>query len=196
MKRLLLATVAVLGLAGTGHAFTNQAVTPINQHTHLECVPAYERPRDHDRNPVYKIMVDLQLNGQQVSEIDARHVLVDGTVVDRNDQYANASVWQNPGYNEWYWSGTLMRNPHLTMNGRLYRDARGQWVYEETLFDRGRQNFYMASVCHVEPADPLKPQATASNPTLAPNAEVEPPPPQTMEDAPDWLKKKTNRKHR
>jgi hypothetical protein len=49
-------------------------------------------------------------------------------------------------------AGTLMRNQRLTMNGRLYRDPRGQWVYEETLFDRGRQNFYMASACHVDNA--------------------------------------------
>jgi hypothetical protein len=152
MKRLLLASAAVLGLAGPSHAFTNQAATPINQYTHLECVPTYEQPRDHDRNPAYKISVDLQLNGQQVTEIDAQHVLVDGTAIDRNDQYGKASVWQKPGYNEWNWSGTLMRNPRLTMNGRLYRDPRGQWVYEETLFDRGRQNFYMASACHVDNA--------------------------------------------
>jgi hypothetical protein len=190
MKRLLLAPVAVLGLVGTGHAFTNEAATPINQYTHLECVPAYERPRDHDRNPTYKIMIDLQLNGQQVTEIDAQHVLVDGTVVDRNDQYGDASVWQKPGYNEWYWSGTLMRNPRLTMNGRLYRDPRGQWVYEETLFDRGRKNFYIASTCHVDNVGPPKPRATAPNPTSAPNwsAQVAPPPPATMEDAPHWLK--------
>jgi hypothetical protein len=76
MKRLLLASAAVLGLAGPSHAFTNQAATPINQYTHLECVPTYEQPRDHDRNPAYKISVDLQLNGQQVTEIDAQHVLV------------------------------------------------------------------------------------------------------------------------
>jgi hypothetical protein len=190
MKRLLLATVVVLGLVGVGHAFTNQAAVPINQYTHLECVPAYERPRDHDRNPTYKIMIDLQLNGQQVTEIDAKHVLVDGTVVDRNDQYGNANVWQKPHYNEWYWSGTLMRNPRLTMNGRLYRDARGQWVYEETLFDRRRQNFYMASVCHVDDASPPKQQATAPNPTSVPtwSARVAPTPPATMEDAPNWLK--------
>jgi hypothetical protein len=143
-------------------------------------VPAYEQPRDHDRNPTYKITIDLQLNGQQVTEIDAHHVLVDGTVVDRNDQYGNAKVWQKPGYNEWYWSGTLMRNPRLTMNGRLYRDPRGQWLYEEMLFDRGRQNFYMASVCHVDDAGPPKQQATAPNPTSVPtwSARVAPPSPQ------------------
>jgi hypothetical protein len=43
-----------------------------------------------------------------------------------------------------------MRNPRLTMNGRLYRDPRGQWVYEETLFDRGRRDFFMAAACHIE----------------------------------------------
>jgi hypothetical protein len=43
-----------------------------------------------------------------------------------------------------------MRNPRLTMNGRLYRDVRGQWSYEETLFDRGRQDFYMRSLCHID----------------------------------------------
>ena len=52
--------------------------------------------------------------------------------------------------------------------------------------------------CKKQEDQPPKPQATAPNPTLPPtwSAGVAPPPPPTMEDAPDWLKEKTYRKHR
>ena len=80
---------SVFGLAGTANAFTNAAPLPIDKFTHLECVPSYEQPRTRDRNPVYKIVVNLQLNevGNDVTELTAAHVLADGTMHNRNDQY-------------------------------------------------------------------------------------------------------------
>jgi hypothetical protein len=149
MKKILLATVTVLGFSGTGHAFNNPALTPIEPYTQLECVPTLLQPDDHSRNPVYKTMVDLQRDSDQVQEFNVRHVLVDGTVVDRTNQYGNATVWQKKGYNEWYWHGTLNRNPKLNMTGRLYREARGQWVYEELLRNGTRSDFFMAAKCHL-----------------------------------------------
>jgi hypothetical protein len=153
MKKMLFATVALLGLAGTANAFTKAAPPlPVDNLTHLECVPNYEQPRIPDRNPVYKIEVTLQLNevGKDVTELTAAHVLTDGTVHNRNDQYDHANVWQKQGFNEWYWKGTYNRDPNQKMGGRLYRSTEGQWVYEEMLFKSEQQVYFMSSRCHID----------------------------------------------
>jgi hypothetical protein len=154
-KTMLLATVAVLSLAGTANAFTKLAPPQLDNFTHLECVPSYEEPRTPDRNPVYKIVVNLQLNeaSNDVTELSATHVLTDGTAHDRNDQYGHANVWQKKGYTDWYWSGTYNHNPNQKMGGRLYRTTQGQWVYEEMLFKNEQQVYFMSSRCHTEDAD-------------------------------------------
>ena len=155
MKKMLFATVAVLGLAGTANAFTKDAPLPLDNFTHLECVPSHEQPRTPDRNPVYKIAVNLQLNedGNDVTDLTAAHVLADGTVHDRNDQYDHANVWQKKGHTEWYWNGTYNRDPNQKMGGRLYRTTQGQWVYEEMLFKNEQQVYFMSSRCHIEDAN-------------------------------------------
>jgi hypothetical protein len=40
MKKMLFATVTVLGLAGTANAFTKAVPLPLDNFTHLECVPS------------------------------------------------------------------------------------------------------------------------------------------------------------
>jgi hypothetical protein len=152
MKKMLFATVAAVGLAGTANAFTKAAPLPVDNFTHLECVPTYEQPRTSDRNPVYKIVVNLQLNedGNDVTELTAEHVLADGTAHDRNDQYDHADVWKKKGYNEWYWNGIYYRDRNQKMGGRLYRTTQGQWVYEEMLFKNGQQVYFMSSRCHID----------------------------------------------
>jgi hypothetical protein len=150
MKRVVLAAVAILGLIPPGYAgFTNQVPREIGEYTNLECVPVVLQPPDHDRNPIYKISVNLQLDNGRTKEINVQHTASDGTTYDRSHQYSNASIWQNPGYNESYWEGTRMRGRY-TMTGRIYRAERGQWFYEETLFERGQQKFFMRSRCHIE----------------------------------------------
>ena len=155
MKKMLFATVAVLGLTGTANAFTKAAPLPLDNFTHLECVPSYEQPRTPDRNPVYKIVVNLQLNedGNDVTELSATHVLADGTERNRNDQYAHANVWQKTGHTEWYWKGTYNRDPNQKMGGRLYRTTEGRWVYEEMLFKYEQQVYFMSSRCHIDAVD-------------------------------------------
>jgi hypothetical protein len=149
MRKSLIAlalTVALPQMAQAG--FTNAAATPINDYTHLECVPTTISPPDHDRNPTYKIVVDLQLNNSGVKEIDVVHVARDGTEYDRSQQYSNARVWQKSGYSEWYWEGT--RKGRYDMTGRLYRNSTQGWIYEESLLDNGRQNFWMQARCHID----------------------------------------------
>jgi hypothetical protein len=152
IKLPAITTVAMLCFTATGHAFTKPAATPIEQYTNLECVPTLVQPYTADRNPIYKIMVNLTLNekANDVAALNATHVAADGTNYDRNGQYSDANVWQKQGFNEWYWSGTRNRNPSLKMGGRLYRTGDGKWVYEETLLKYGQQIYFMASRCHVE----------------------------------------------
>jgi hypothetical protein len=152
MKKMLVGAVVVLGLAGTANAFTKAAPLPLANFTHLECVPNYEQPRSSDRNPVYKIAVNLQLNedGNDVTELSATHVLADGTARDRNEQYGHANVWQKKGYTEWYWRGTYNSDPNQKMGGRLYRTTQGQWAYEEMLLKNENQVYFMSSRCHIE----------------------------------------------
>jgi hypothetical protein len=154
-KLTAITTVAMLSFTATGHAFTKPAAVPLNQYTVLECVPTVEQPHTADRNPVYKIVVNLTLNenGNDVAALDATHVAADGTNYDRNDQYSHANVWQKKGFNEWYWNGTHNRNPNQKMGGRLYRTTQGKWVYEEMLFKNTQQVYFMSSRCHTEDAD-------------------------------------------
>jgi hypothetical protein len=72
----------------------------------------------------------------------------------RSEQYSDGGVSQKRGYNEWYWNGTRLRNPNQTMTGRVYRDSRGEWFYEETRYDRGRVWFHMSATCHDSGVEP------------------------------------------
>src|SRR6516225_1676821 len=126
---------------GLPHHFENEKLPSIEQYTSLECVPVTLKPKDNDPDPVYKIMVSLTLRSYNDPEtLNVIHVRTSGEQVDRTQQYGDAKLWQKQGFNEWHWTGTLKRNPRLTMNGSLYRTADGKWFYEETLFDRRRQD--------------------------------------------------------
>ncbi len=81
IKLAAIATVAMLCFIATGHAFTKPARMPIEENTNLECVLTLEQPHTADRNPIYKIMVNLTLNenGNDVVALNATHVAADGT---------------------------------------------------------------------------------------------------------------------
>jgi hypothetical protein len=152
MKAILSATVAIFAIAGSTNAFTRAQLPPVERFTNLECVHTIQQPQPRDRNPAYKILVHLELadNLRDVIDLSAVHVLADGTRHDRNDQYSNANVWQKKGFNEWYWNGIRNNNRSIKMGGRLFRDSQGQWKYEETQFENGRQVWFMSSNCHFE----------------------------------------------
>jgi hypothetical protein len=135
MKTLFLTaiSVAVLGTAQAGF----QAPPDIGSNVYLVCRP----PLDHnDRNPVVKTVVNLTFkNGHEVQDFTVIHELFDGRKIDRSDQYTG-TVAHVPGHNEWSWSGRSDRNPHITMEARVFRDARNEWWYQENVFDNGRSN--------------------------------------------------------
>jgi hypothetical protein len=134
MRALL--TAACLGLALIGRADAGfQPAPDIGNSVSLVCRPPLDRK---DRNPVVKTLVELSLKGgHDVQEFTVIHELFDGTKRDRSNQYTG-TVGHVPGKNEWSWSGRSIRNPHITMEARLFRTARNDWRYEESIFRDGR----------------------------------------------------------
>jgi hypothetical protein len=78
-------------------------------------------------------------NGNEVEEFTVIHKLFNGRKINRSDQYTG-TVAHVPGQNEWSWSGRLDRNRHITMEARVFRNARNEWRYEEDVFKDGRSD--------------------------------------------------------
>ena len=136
MKALLLVTAMSVSVLGTAQAGF-QAAPDIGSGVYLVCRPPLDR---NDRNPVVKTFVNLTFkNGYEVQEFTVIHELFDGTTRDRSNQYTG-TVAHVPGKNEWSWSGRLDRNRHITMEARVFRNARNEWWYEENVFDNGRSD--------------------------------------------------------
>jgi len=116
---------------------TGQAAPDIGSSVYLECRPPLDRK---DRNPVVKTFVNLSFkNGHEVQEFSVIHELFDGRKIDRSNQYTG-TVTHVPGQNEWSWSGRLDSNRRITMEARVFRNARNEWWYEENVFDNGRSD--------------------------------------------------------
>jgi hypothetical protein len=144
MKKLLIVTamsVTVLGTAQAGF----QAAPDIGSGVYLVCRPPLDRT---DRNPVIKTFVNLTFkNGYEVQEFTVIHELFDGTTRDRSNQYTG-TVSHVPGKNEWSWSGRLDRNRSITMEARVFRNARNDWWYEENIFHDRRSDVSIRYRCN------------------------------------------------
>jgi hypothetical protein len=143
MKKILLATamsVAVFGSAKAGF----QAPPDIGSSVSLVCRPPLDRT---DRDPVVKTFVTLSFkNGYEVQEFTVIHELFNGRKIDRSDQYTG-TVAHVPGQNEWSWTGRLDRNRSITMEARVFRNARNEWWYEESVFHDGRSDVSIRYRC-------------------------------------------------
>jgi hypothetical protein len=136
MKKQLLGTAMGAALFGSAQAGF-QAPPDIGSSVNLVCRPPLDR---NDRNPVVKTVVNLSFkNGHEVQEFTVIHELFDGTTRDRSNQYTG-TVAHVAGKNEWSWSGRLDRNRHITMEARVFRNARNEWWYEENVFNDGRSD--------------------------------------------------------
>jgi hypothetical protein len=137
MKKFLLATamsVIVFGSAQGGF----QAAPDIGSSLYLVCRPPLDR---NDHNPVVKTFVKLSFkNGHEVQEFTVIHELFDGTKVDRSNQYTG-TVAHVPGQNEWSWSGRLDRNRRITMEARVFRNARNDGGTRKMFSTMGDQMF-------------------------------------------------------
>jgi hypothetical protein len=139
MKNLLLATVAVLAIAGPAMAFTNQRpATELNDGpTSLTCHPEH---MDHsDRDPVVRTYISIDLDGSNdfaAKSFTVRHELLNGRIIDRDDQYTGR-LHKDRGIAQWYWTGTLDRNPSVQMKATLFHNSIRGWRYQETVFKNG-----------------------------------------------------------
>jgi hypothetical protein len=136
--------VALL-FAAPASAFDNSNATqPRIGQTALTCHPPLDRS---DPDPVVTSGVSIGLNDKyEPTFMNVTHWLFSGREVDRGTQYSNDGVWKTAGLNEWFWSGRLMRNPRVSMTGRLYLSVRG-WFYEERLFRNGRLDQVISEAC-------------------------------------------------
>ena len=110
----------------------------------LECAIVRHTP-DRDRDPAYKVSVNLHMAYGKFNQLDVGYTLVSGRSVDRSDQYQNGRTWQTPGFLEWNWAGS---RGNVTVNGRLYHNDRDGWMYSENIFANGRLTYQMLADCH------------------------------------------------
>ena len=138
MKKLVLATVALLAIAGPAMAFTDHghSVELNDGMTSLTCHPVLDR---NDRDPVVRTYITVDLDGHNdfaAKSFTVRHELLNGRIIDRDNQYTGR-ISKDRGIAQWYWTGTLDRNPSVQMKATLFKSPISGWRYQETLFKNG-----------------------------------------------------------
>jgi hypothetical protein len=148
MKKLLLAACLAVAFAAPCHAFGNdEGAKPKVGGNLLTCHPPLDRK---DSDPVTSTDVELNLASNYLpNTITVRHHLFSGGVIDRSTQYSNQGVWKEDGQNVWSWGGYLFENQRVSMIGRVYLTADGNWFYEEHIFHDGHPD--KAIFEHCEP---------------------------------------------
>jgi len=116
----------------------------------LKCVIERATSRDA-RDSIYKISVKLTLDDDlNVRDLEVIHHAMSGATYNRADQYINAKLSQILGRADYTWNGVLARDPSKTMRGRLIRTTDMKWEYFEQVFQHGRVDYSMASLCHID----------------------------------------------
>ena len=135
MKKLLLATAALLALTASSHALE------------ISC----EAPRvllgdeTFDRNPV--VSVDITYVPEDHSW-RVFHTLRNGLVVSRSEQYA---IMDASNRSKIQWQGSLNRNRALYMVGEVRETTTGSIDYLEWIYDRSKNyRLTMHAVTHCE----------------------------------------------
>ena len=120
----------------------------------FECSIVRERPPARDRDPVYKININVTINDSgKLASIGVVHTARSGKTYDRSQQYSGGTIWKTPDRMEWYWQG--FRGP-IKMVGEIYNSDRDGWMYQETIFNNGRIEYQMLADCHQQgPNDSL-----------------------------------------
>lgn len=148
--RLLLITALAATIAAPVMAFENRSTPWVNPgFMALNCAPPLDRT---EANPVVRIRVAMsfQDNSDALRSMDVFHEFHNMSQVDRSTQYRGDRLWQEPGRTDWYWTGTLIRTPAITMTGRAWRDLNDKWWYQETLHKNGVVTWRNRALCQVE----------------------------------------------
>jgi hypothetical protein len=139
-----------LGVIQGRSSFRPKKPEPLEKYTSLECVPVQATDRDR-RDPIYKISVTISLDDNwQPEDMSVSHYATSGASYNRADQYTRSDLTQTAGKSDYYWTGTWLKNPAITMRGNLMRSTTNKWTYSEQQFKYGRPEFAMFSVCHIE----------------------------------------------
>ena len=118
LRMLATATAVAMVPLAANAAFEPQKEAPLGEYVSLEC--AITRTSDHgrDADPIYKINVELALTPRaQPTSLVVEHVSANGRRYSRDEQYTRSNLTFTPGRIEYYWNGTMLRNPAITMRG-------------------------------------------------------------------------------
>jgi hypothetical protein len=159
------ATIAVLGLSGTGHAASFSCSAPQQ---------IYDEDATNGDNPITSIDVTYRPDdhGWRIF-----HHMANGQIAARAEQYA-ITDWSGAGGTKW--TGKLYKRSNLHMVGEVKRDPKtGNWVYVESLYDSNRGDSMLhryAAQCreHVNYTN-VPPQTFDSAPVVVPQT-FDPPP--------------------
>jgi hypothetical protein len=79
----------------------------VNSDINAECAVVRVTPPDHDRNPGYKVELNITFDHKgDMTSYNIVHVLADGTEKNRSDQYTNSRFSWNPYFSQWSgWRG-------------------------------------------------------------------------------------------
>jgi hypothetical protein len=123
MKRLFLATAALIALAGSASAGPDVVCA----------APRVFVGDTFDRNPVVRVEVTYFPDDHAWRVF---HILQNGQIVSRGEQYA-ITDWSDK--NKVQWTGSLNRNRNLHMIGEMKKNLKdGHPVYIEWLYDRAK----------------------------------------------------------
>jgi hypothetical protein len=138
--------LAGISMANAQSSFQPARPAPLDTAMAFECVPVRASGQDRDR--IYKIMITLFLEENYTPKnLTVVHVATSGTMYSRADQYIRSDLRQMPGTAVYYWTGSFIKNPSITMKGTLAMESNG-WTYSEDQFTNGKKSYWNYNVCH------------------------------------------------
>jgi Bacterial SH3 domain len=107
-----------------------------------ECAVVRVIPPDRDPNPGYKVLLNVYVSDLgRITSLDVKHVLADGQIRDRSEQYSNSTLSYDN--NVIRWSG---QRGKLVMTGTFA--PYGKPSYVEVITRNGRGETRIETICH------------------------------------------------
>lgn len=144
MKRILLATVALVALSTTATAQNQEAVFDCRYGVAKFSSRQEAREEKRDPDPIVKIIVSTWIAKDNKPTMIIVHVARSGREFDRAEQYPTNTVKHGP--NSFVWHGVYDRDPNVVMVGSLRQDRSGV-TYTETRFKGGVAEWSNRTYC-------------------------------------------------
>jgi hypothetical protein len=143
-KTKLMTALLMVGLSAPAYAFNVKPPFDAREGAYLECSIVQHSP-DRDRDPAYKINIELSVSNGNFQALNVTYTLVSGRIVDRTEQYPDGTTWTAmPRTLDWYWAGT---HKDYNTQGHLYHNDSDGWMYTETISSR-YHTYHMLADCH------------------------------------------------